>query len=52
MNKLIQAVLLVLVGLVVLAAASRALVTLSWGFVPVAVCAAVLRVVWWLTGPR
>ena len=54
--KLIQAVLLGLVGLVVIAASSRALIALAGALVmPIVVLgivAALLRCVWWLTGPR
>jgi sulfite reductase beta subunit-like hemoprotein len=50
MNKLMQTVLLVLVGLAVLAAASPALIKLVAAFVPLAlvlgVVVAVLRIVW------
>ncbi|HSZ13110.1 MAG TPA: hypothetical protein VK790_03645 [Solirubrobacteraceae bacterium] len=56
MNKLIHVGLLLLVGLVVLAAASPALIRLAGALVgPVVaggVVAALLRCVWWLTGPR
>lgn len=56
MNKLIDLGLLALVGLVVLAATSRALIALAGALQPllVIVCVAVvlLRCVWWLTGPR
>lgn len=56
MTKLVQALLLGIVGLVVLAAASRALVALAGALVvpavTVGVIAALLRCVWWLTGPR
>jgi hypothetical protein len=55
-NKLIQAGLLVLVGLVVLAAASPTLTKLAAALIPLAlvvgIVAALLRCVWWLTGPR
>ena len=53
MNKLIQTVLLVLVGLAVLAAASPALTRLSGALVPlilvVGIVVAVLRAVWFYT---
>lgn len=56
MSKPAQTALLVVVGLVVLAATSRALIALAGALVtPIAVCAvlvALLRCVWWLTGPR
>jgi hypothetical protein len=56
MTKLVHAVLLALVGLVVLAATSRALIALADALQPllVIVCVAVVlfRYVWWLTGPR
>jgi energy-converting hydrogenase Eha subunit C len=55
-NKLIQASLLAIVGLVVLAAASPALIRLAGSLVtPIVACGivvALLRCVWWLTGPR
>lgn len=56
MSKLIQALLLALVGLVVLAATSRPLIALAGSLVtPIVACGivvALLRCVWWLTGPR
>ncbi len=56
MNKLIQAMLLGVLGLVVLAATSRVLVALAGALVgPIVACAvvvALLRCVWWWTGPR
>jgi hypothetical protein len=56
MTKLIQAVLLALVGLVVLASATPALTKLAGALVPlvvvVGIVLALLRCVWWLTGPR
>lgn len=56
MNKLIQAASLGLVGLAVLAAASPALIKLAGALVtPIVafgIVAALLRCVWWLTGPR
>lgn len=56
MNKLTQVILLMLVGLVVLAAASPALIRLAGALVaPVVaggIVVALLRCVWWLTGPR
>ena len=56
MSKLIQAVLLGLVGLTVLAAATPALIKLAGALVtPIVafgIVAALLRCVWWLTGPR
>lgn len=56
MNRLIQALVLVIVGLVVLAAASRALIALAEALAtPLVACGivvALLRCVWWLTGPR
>jgi hypothetical protein len=56
MNKLASTLALAILGLVVLAAASRALIALAGALVtPIVVCAvvvALLRCVWWLTGPR
>jgi len=56
MNKLIQAALLAVVGLVVLAATSPVLIKLAGALVtPIVACGivvALLRWVWWLTGPR
>ena len=56
MNKLIQAALLGVVGLVVIAASSRALIALAGALVtPIVaggIVVALLRCVWWLTGPR
>jgi hypothetical protein len=56
MNKLVHAILLALVGLVVLAASSHALVALAGALVtPIVACGivvALLRCVWWLTVPR
>jgi energy-converting hydrogenase Eha subunit C len=55
-NKLIHLALLGVLGLVVLAATSRALTALAGALVaPIVVCGivvALLRCVWWLTGPR
>jgi hypothetical protein len=55
-NKLIQAVLLGLVGLVVIAASSRALIALAGALQPFLVIGCVvvglLRCVWFFTGPR
>jgi hypothetical protein len=55
-NKLIQAAALGIVGLGVLATSSRALIALAESLVtPLAVCAvlaALLRCVWFFTGPR
>lgn len=56
MNKLPQLVLLGIFGLVVLAASCRALIALAGALLPLLVIAgivvALLRCVWWLTGPR
>jgi len=56
MTKLASTLALVIFGLVVLAAASRALIALAGALVtPIvtfAVVAALLRCVWWLTGPK
>jgi hypothetical protein len=56
MNKLVQAVLLGLIGLAVLAAATPALIKLAGALVtPIVVggiIAALLRCVWFYTGPR
>ncbi len=56
MNKLIQVVLLGVIGLAVLAAATPALIRLTGALVtPILVGGIVvglLRCVWWLTGPR
>ncbi len=56
MTKLLQAALLGLVWLVVIAASSRALIALAGALVmPIVaagIVAALLRCVWWLTGPR
>ncbi len=56
MNKLVQILLLGLVGLVVIAASSRSLIALAGALVvPIVaggIVAALLRCVWWLTGPR
>jgi hypothetical protein len=56
MTKLVHAVLLALVGLVVLAATSPALIRLAGALTtPIVACGivvALLRCVWWLTGPR
>ncbi len=56
MTKLLQAALLGLVWLVVIAASSRALIalagTLVMPIVAAGIVAALLRCVWWLTGPR
>jgi hypothetical protein len=55
-TKLASTLALAILGLVVLAATSRALIALAEALVvPIAVCAvlvALLRCVWWLTGPR
>ena len=55
MTKLVQAVLLALVGLVVLAAAAPTLSQLAGSLVPlvlvVGIVVAVLRVVWFYTRP-
>jgi hypothetical protein len=55
-NKLIQAVLLGLVGLAVIAASSRALIALAGALLmpilALGVVAGFLRCLWWLTGPR
>lgn len=56
MSRLVQALLLGIVGLAVLAAASPGLTKLAGALVPLAlvvgVVVAVLRCVWWLTGPK
>ena len=56
MNKLPSTLALMILGLVVLAAASRPLITLAGALVtPIVACGivvALLRCVWWLTGPR
>ncbi len=56
MNRLIQAALILLVGLVALAAAGPTLTRLASALVPlvlvVGVVAALLRWVFWMTGPR
>jgi hypothetical protein len=56
MNRLTSALIWLVVGLVVLAATSRALIALAGALVaPIvagAVVVALLRCVWWLTGPR
>lgn len=56
MNKLVSTLALAVVGLVVLAAASRALIALAGALVvpaaTIGVIAALLRCMWWLTGPR
>jgi hypothetical protein len=55
-NKLIHLALLGVLGLVVLAATSRALIALAGALQPLLVIGcivvALLRCVWWLTGPR
>jgi hypothetical protein len=55
-NKLVSTLGLAVLGLVVLAATSRALIALAGALVmPIVVCGivvALLRCVWWLTGPR
>jgi hypothetical protein len=56
MSKLPSMLSLAIFGLVVLAATSRALVALAGALVtPIVACGvvvALLRCVWWLTGPR
>ncbi len=56
MNKLASTLALVVLALVVLAASSRALIALASGLLPILVAAgviaALLRCIWWLTGPR
>jgi hypothetical protein len=56
MNKLVSTLALAIVGLVVLAAASSTLTRLAGALIPLAlvvgIVAALLRWVWWLTGPR
>lgn len=56
MNKLASALALAILGLVVLAATSRALIALAGALAtPIVACAvaiALLRYVWWLTGSR
>lgn len=56
MTKSMQVVLLGIVGLVVLAAATPALTRLASALVGplliAGIVAALLRCVWWLTGPR
>jgi hypothetical protein len=56
MTKLIHAVLLSVLGLAALAAATPALTRLVGALVPlvlvVGILAALLRCVWWWTGPR
>ena len=56
MSRLPATLALAILGLVVLAAASRALIALAGALVtPIVACtvvAALLRCVWWLTGPR
>jgi len=55
-NKLSHLALLGVIGLVVLAATSRALIALAGALItPIVACGIVvclLRCVWWLTGPR
>lgn len=56
MNRLVQALLLGIVGLAVLAAAGPTLTKLVGALVPLvlvlSIGAAVLRCVWWLCGPK
>lgn len=56
MSRLPSTLVLAILGLVVLAATSRALIALAGSLVtPLVACgivAALLRCVWWLTGPR
>lgn len=56
MNKLASTLALAILGLVVLAATSRALIALAGALQPLLVIGcivvALLRCVWWLTGPR
>jgi|NGEPerStandDraft_6_1074524.scaffolds.fasta_scaffold164336_2 hypothetical protein len=56
MTKLVSTLSTVILGLVVLAATSRALIALAGALVtPIVACGivvALLRCVWWLTGPR
>jgi hypothetical protein len=56
MNKLASVLALVVLALVVLAAASRPLIALASGLVPILVVAgliaALLRCIWFFTGPR
>jgi hypothetical protein len=56
MSRLPTTLALAILGLVVLAATSRALIALAGSLVmPMVTCAvvvALLRCVWWLTGPR
>jgi len=55
-NRLASVLGLAVLGLVVLAATSRALIALAGSLImPIVVCGivvALLRCVWWLTGPR
>jgi hypothetical protein len=56
MTRLIQTLVLAVVGLAALAAATPALTRLVGALIPltlvIGVVAAVLRMVWWMTGPR
>lgn len=56
MNRLAPTLALVILGLVVLAATSRFLIALAGALVmPIVVAgivAAILRCLWWMTGPR
>jgi uncharacterized protein (DUF697 family) len=56
MSKLVSTLATVILGLVVLAATSRALISLAGALVTPVVASgivvALLRCVWWLTGPR
>ncbi len=56
MNKLLQAALLGLVGVVVVAASSRALIALAGALVvpivTLGILAALLRCIWFFTGSR
>jgi hypothetical protein len=55
-TKLLQAALLGLVGLCVLAASSRALIALAGALVvpivALGITACLVRIAWWWTGPR
>lgn len=56
MTKLASMLVLAILGLVVLATTSRALIALAGALQPLLVIgcivAALLRCIWWLTGPR
>ena len=56
MTKLISTIAIVVLGLVALGAASRALVALAGALVvpivALGLTACLVRIAWWLTGPR